>query len=67
MRERIVLATKVFFEMDPDDPNAKGLSQRHIIQQCEASLKRLQTDYIELYQLHRASEELPVNETLLHK
>ena len=63
-RMHIVLATKVHFRMDDDDPNAQGNSQRHIIEQCEASLKRLQTDYIDLYQIHRPSAEVPIDETL---
>ena len=52
-RSHIVLATKVHGRMADDDPNAQGNSRRHIIEQCEASLKRLQTDYIDLYQIHR--------------
>lgn len=63
-RDRIVLATKVFRAMSEDDPNAAGASRRHIIEQCEASLKRLQTDYIDLYQIHRASVDVPIDETL---
>ena len=63
-RMHIVLATKVHFRMDDDDPNAQGNSRRHIIEQCEASLKRLQTDYIDLYQIHRPSAEVPIDETL---
>lgn len=63
-RNRIVLATKVFFPMDPDDPNSSGLSRRHIIAECEASLKRLRTDYIDLYQLHRPAKHIPIDETL---
>ena len=63
-RMHIVLATKVHFRMDDDDPNAQGNSRRHIIEQCEASLKRLQTDYIDLYQIHRPSAEVPIAETL---
>ena len=62
-REQMVIATKVFFDMDPNDPNAKGLSRKHILHQCDASLQRLQTNYIDLYQLHRASE-VPIDETL---
>ena len=63
-RARIVLATKVHFRMDEDDPNAQGNSRRHIMEQCEASLQRLQTDYIDLYQIHRPSSEVPIDETL---
>ena len=63
-RDRIVLATKVFFSMDPDDPNSSGLSRRHIIAECEASLKRLRTDYIDLYQLHRPSRDVSIDQTL---
>ncbi len=63
-RNRIVLATKVFFPMDPDDPNSSGLSRRHIIAECEASLKRLRTDYVDLYQLHRPAKHIPIDETL---
>lgn len=63
-RDKIVLATKVHGRMDDDDPLAAGSSRRHIIQQCEASLKRLQTDYIDLYQIHRPRSDTPVDETL---
>jgi aryl-alcohol dehydrogenase-like predicted oxidoreductase len=63
-RDRIVLATKVFGTMADDDPNMQGPQRRHIIQQCEASLRRLQTDYIDLYQIHRPTSEIPIDETL---
>lgn len=63
-REKIVLATKVHGRMDDDDPNAWGNARRHIIEQCEASLKRLQTDYIDLYQIHRPQSAIPIDETL---
>lgn len=63
-RHQVVLATKVHGKMNDDDPNAMGNSRRHIIEQCEASLKRLQTDYIDLYQIHRPQTDIPIDETL---
>ena len=63
-RARVILATKVHGRMADDDPNAVGNSRVHIIQQCEASLRRLQTDYIDLYQLHRPDLHIPIDETL---
>ena len=63
-RSRIVLATKVHGRMNDEDPNAAGSSRRHIIEQCEASLKRLQTDYIDIYQMHRPRPEIAIDETL---
>ncbi len=63
-RKKIVLATKVNGKMDDEDPNASGISRRHIVEQCEASLKRLKTDYIDLYQIHRPSSNIPIDETL---
>ncbi len=62
-RKSIVLATKVHGRMD-EDPNASGNSRRHIIEQCEASLQRLKTDYIDLYQIHRPQPDIPIDETL---
>jgi aryl-alcohol dehydrogenase-like predicted oxidoreductase len=62
-RQRIVLATKVFNRMS-DDPNGWGNTRRHIIEQCEASLRRLRTDWIDLYQIHRPQSEVPIDETL---
>jgi aryl-alcohol dehydrogenase-like predicted oxidoreductase len=63
-RARVVLATKVHGTMDEHDPNAWGNSRRHILAQCEASLRRLQTDAIDLYQLHRPMSTIPIDETL---
>ena len=60
-RKDVVLATKVGFEMTPDK---KGLSRKHIIASCDESLKRLQTDYIDLYQSHTDDETVPQEETL---
>jgi aryl-alcohol dehydrogenase-like predicted oxidoreductase len=62
-REEIVLATKVFFPMGPG-PNMRGLSKKHVVQACEASLKRLQLDTIDLYQIHRFDPAVPPEETL---
>jgi aryl-alcohol dehydrogenase-like predicted oxidoreductase len=62
-REELVVATKVFGEMH-DGPNGQGLSRKHIIDQCHASLDRLGTDYIDLYQIHRWDEDTPIEETL---
>ncbi len=63
-RSSVVLATKVHGVMDDDDPNAQGNGRRHIIEQCEASLRRLQTDWIDLYQIHRPDPGTPIDETL---
>lgn len=62
-RQRTILATKFFFPQG-EDRNARGLSRRHLIDACEASLRRLRTDWIDLYQLHRANPAIPIDETL---
>jgi aryl-alcohol dehydrogenase-like predicted oxidoreductase len=61
--EEIVLATKVHFPMG-DGPNMGGLSRKHILQACDASLKRLGVDTIDLYQIHRFKSPAPIEETL---
>jgi aryl-alcohol dehydrogenase-like predicted oxidoreductase len=62
-RDEVVLATKVYGSMG-DGPNEQGVSRYHVIQSCEDSLRRLQTDRIDLYQLHRPSLTVPQDETL---
>jgi len=62
-RESYFLATKVFFPMG-DGPNDRGLSRKHIFEQCHASLRRLGMDYLDLYQCHRYDTETPLEETL---
>jgi len=62
-RDKVVIATKVFYPMG-DDPNQRGLSRKHIRHAIDASLKRLGTDYVDLYQIHRFDHEIPIGETL---
>ena len=62
-RDQIVLATKVYGKMG-DGPNEQGVSRYHLLKACEDSLRRLQTDHIDLYQLHRPSLTVPQDETL---
>ncbi len=62
-RDEVVLATKVYFPMH-DVPGALGASRRNVIRECDASLRRLRTDHIDLYQLHHPSNDVPVDETL---
>ncbi len=63
-RTELVIATKCHGKMSDTDPNAWGNSRRHVIEACEASLARLGTDYIDLYQIHRPQPEIPIDETL---
>ena len=63
-RDEIVIATKVFGEVRPHDPNGKGLSRKAIFNEIDNSLRRLGTDYVDLYQIHRWDYETPIEETL---
>jgi 1-deoxyxylulose-5-phosphate synthase len=62
-REDYVLATKVFYPMGPG-PNDRGLSRKHVLAGIDASLRRLGTDYVDLYQIHRWDPETPIEETM---
>ena len=62
-RDDVVIGTKAYFKMS-DDPNDRGLSRKHLMSAIDASLKRLGTDYIDLYQIHRYDAETPIEETL---
>src|SRR5215212_1000023 len=57
-RDEVVIATKVYFPMGPA-PNERGLSRKHILSAIDASLKRLGTDYVDLYQIHRWDYDTP--------
>ena len=71
-RDEVVIATKVFYSVGssgtnppaPAGPNASGLSRKHILAACDASLRRLGVDYIDLYQIHRFDPGTPIDETL---
>lgn len=62
-REEVVIATKVFYPMRPG-PNGGGLSRRSIMHEIDASLRRLGTDYVDLYQIHRWDPRTPIEETM---
>src|SRR5690349_1066915 len=62
-REKVVMATKVFYPMG-EGPDDRGLSRKHIMAAIDASLRRLGTDYVDLYQIHRFDAETPIEETL---
>ena len=66
-RDTFVLATKVYWPFEPDWPfpeaNDRGLGRKHLVEQCHASLRRLGTDYIDIYQCHRYDEHTPLLET----
>jgi aryl-alcohol dehydrogenase-like predicted oxidoreductase len=63
-RDKVFLATKLFNRMDDNDPNAWGSHRYHIVKACEDSLRRLNTDHIDLYQMHRPKSSIPIDETL---
>jgi len=62
-RDDVVIATKAYFPMS-DAPNDRGLSRKHLMSAIDASLRRLGTDYVDLYQIHRYDQETPIEETL---
>src|SRR5919202_8821 len=62
-RDQVIIATKVYNQVG-DGPNDKGLSRKHIFDSIDASLRRLQTDYVDLYQIHRWDYETPIEENL---
>jgi len=62
-RDRVVIATKAFYPLE-DGPNAGGLSRKHLMDAIDASLRRLGTDYVDLYQIHRFDYDTPIAETL---
>lgn len=63
-RERVVIGSKFFCNLHEGDPNGGGAGRKAIVQQCEASLRRLQTDYLDLYWLHNWDRTAPIDETL---
>ncbi|MBO0840000.1 MAG: aldo/keto reductase family protein [Sciscionella sp.] len=63
-RESLEIFTKVFWPTGPGGPNDKGLGRKHILESCHASLKRLRTDYVDLYQAHRFDRTVPLEETM---
>ncbi|GHH52644.1 aldo/keto reductase [Lentzea cavernae] len=63
-RESLEIFTKVYWPTGPGGPNDRGLGRKHIMESANASLKRLQTDYVDLYQAHRWDETVPLEETM---
>jgi aryl-alcohol dehydrogenase-like predicted oxidoreductase len=63
-RESLEILTKVYWPTGPAGPNDVGLSRKHIMESIEGSLRRLQTDYVDLYQAHRYDHETPLEETM---
>jgi len=64
-RESLEIFTKVFWPTGPGGPNDRGLGRKHIMESANASLERLQTDYVDLYQAHRYDDSVPLEETFL--
>ena len=64
-RESFVASSKVFFGTENKGPNRVGLSRKHVIEACNAALKRLQVDYLDLYFCHRPDKNTPIEETVL--
>ena len=64
-RSSYMVSSKVFFGFEDNKPNQRGLSRKHIIEGCDAALKRLQVDYIDLYYCHRPDKNTPILETVL--
>jgi 1-deoxyxylulose-5-phosphate synthase len=62
-RDRVVIATKAYYPMSAD-PNDQGLSRKHLLASIDGSLRRLGTDYVDLYQIHRWDDSTPIEETL---
>jgi 1-deoxyxylulose-5-phosphate synthase len=62
-RDELVIATKVYFRTTPG-PNGRGLSRKHILSAIDASLQRLELDYVDLYQIHRWDSQTPIEETM---
>ena len=63
-RDDVVIATKGFYAVGPGGPNREGLSRKHLLDACDASLRRLGVEYIDLYQIHRWDPVTPLQETL---
>src|SRR6195952_4261428 len=63
-RESLEIFTKVYWPTGPGGPNDSGLSRKHILESINGSLRRLQTDYVDLYQAHRFDHETPLEETM---